>query len=86
VNKEDTEKLEDPQNWVLKRKIEYEPILKVNDVDIKGEVRLMYLWPDGHDKLILTTNCLRLSSGKMINSQLNKTSEWCSALIVFMQK
>jgi hypothetical protein len=86
VTKDDIEKIKDPQNWILERKIEYEPVLKVDDRNIKGEVRLMYLWPDGHERPILTTNCLRLSSGKMINSQLNKNSEWCGASIVFMPK
>ncbi len=59
----------------MERKIEHEPVLKVDDALVKGEVRLMYPWPDGHEKPILTTNCLRLSSGKMINVELNKNFE-----------
>jgi hypothetical protein len=66
--------------------MEYEPVLKVDDALVKGEIRPMHLWPDGNEKPILTTNCLRLTRGKMINSQLNKNSEWSAVSIVFMQK
>jgi hypothetical protein len=86
VTKDDIEKIKDPQNWILQKRIEYEPVLKVDDALMKSEIRLMYLWPDGHAKPILTTNCLRFSSGKMINVQLNAKSKWCGLSIVFMQK
>ncbi|CAF1446533.1 unnamed protein product [Adineta steineri] len=86
VKKSDIEKIKDPKNWILERKIEYEPILNVNGTPIKGEIRLMYLWPDSSEKPILTSNVLRLSTGKMINSQLNKNSEWAGSSMAFFQK
>ncbi|CAF0800733.1 unnamed protein product [Adineta steineri] len=86
VKKSDIEKIKDPKNWILERKIEYEPVLNVNSTPIKGEIRLMYLWPDSREKPILTSNVLRLSTGKMINSQLNKNSEWAGSSMAFFQK
>ncbi|CAF4252097.1 unnamed protein product, partial [Adineta steineri] len=79
VKNSDIEKVKNPKNWILERKIEYEPILNVNGTPIKGEIRLMYLWPDSSEKPILTSNVLRLSTGKMINSQFNKNSEWAGS-------
>jgi hypothetical protein len=69
-----------------KKKIEYESVLRVDDALIKGEIRLMYLWPDSEEKPVLTTNGLRLTKDKIVNTQLNENSKWCGASTVFMQK
>jgi hypothetical protein len=86
VTKEDITKLKDPENWILEKKIEYEPILKVDDSDVIAEIRLMYLWPDGDERPTLTTNATRLSTGKMINVSKSKNSEWAGSSIAFMRK
>ncbi|UJR11009.1 hypothetical protein I4U23_015193 [Adineta vaga] len=86
VTKKDIEKIKDPENWILESKIEYEPAFQNDDnAMVKAEIRLVYFWPDRDKRPILTTNCTRLSTGKMINAQLNKNERWVGGTISFIQ-
>ncbi|CAF1383243.1 unnamed protein product [Adineta ricciae] len=86
IKRDDIPKIKDPENWILERKIGYEPAFRsADDEMVKAEIRLMYFWPDGDQRPILTTNCTRLSTGKMINAQLNKDARWVGGTISFMK-
>lgn len=83
VSKTDVEKIEDPENWILQRKVAYEPVLRAPDGGVKAEIRLMYLWPDGEEP-ILAINLARLSRGKMIGVRYNKDFDWVGGTVGLM--
>ncbi len=76
VTKEDIDKIKDPQNWILQRKVNYAAVIETMDEPAKGEIRIFYFWPDGAARPIATNNLARLSKGKMIGVRYNKDKTW----------
>ncbi len=74
--KEDLEKIKDPQNWILQRKVKYADIIETPDAPAKVEIRIFYFWKDGEARPIATNNLARLSKGKMVGVSYNKDKEW----------
>lgn len=80
VTKADIDNIKDPENWILQRKVIYEPAVQAPDGGVKAEIRLMYLWPDGEEPQ-LCINLARLSRGKMIGVRYNKDFDWVGGTI-----
>ncbi|HZI54810.1 MAG TPA: hypothetical protein VFD56_13945 [Chitinophagaceae bacterium] len=76
VTKEDIDKVKDPENWILQRKVKYADIIETPDVPAKAEIRLFYFWKDGQTRPVPANNLSRLSKGKMIGVRYNKDKEW----------
>jgi len=76
VTQEDIDKVKDPENWILQRKVKYADVIQTPDDPAKAEVRIMYLWKDGWDRPKPAINLARLSKGKMIGVRYNKDKEW----------
>ncbi|SHG99431.1 hypothetical protein [Pedobacter caeni] len=85
VKKEDIEAITDPENWILQRKVNYEPVVQAPDGGVKVEIRLMYLWPEGKEP-VLCINLARLSRGKMIGVRYNKDFDWVGGTVGLMEK
>ncbi len=85
VTKEDITSLEDPENWILQRKVSYAPVVQAPDGGVKVEIRMMYLWEEGKEPQ-LCINLSRLSRGKMIGVRYNKDFDWVGGTICFMEK
>lgn len=85
VKKEDIEGITDPENWILQRKVIYEPVVQAPDGGVKVEIRLMYLWPEGKEP-VLCINLARLSRGKMIGVRYNKDFDWVGGTVGLMEK
>jgi hypothetical protein len=66
--------IENPEDWLLQRKIEYAPVVETLDVPAKAEVRMMFAWKDGRPRLI--NNLVRMSKGKMMGVDFNKNKTW----------
>jgi hypothetical protein len=86
VNIENIAGIKDPENWILQRKVVYDPFVPTPDGSAKCEIRLMYLWPDGDIKPTLATNLVRLSKGKMIGVRYNENFKWVGSTVAFMEK
>jgi len=84
VNEEDIADIKDPENWILQRKVNYEPAVQSPDGGVKAEIRIMYLWPDGGEPQ-LCINLARLSRGKMIGVRYNADFDWVGGTIGFME-
>jgi hypothetical protein len=76
VTKADIDKIDDPQNWILQRKVKYADVIITPDVPAKAEIRLFYFWKDGAARPVPANNLARLSKGKMIGVRYNKDKEW----------
>ncbi|TDO27058.1 hypothetical protein [Sediminibacterium goheungense] len=86
VTKEDIEKVNDPQNWILQRKVKYADVIETPDIPAKVEIRIFYFWKDGEPRPIATNNLARLSKGKMIGVRYNKDKEWVGGSLVYFEE
>lgn len=83
VSRNDLERITDRENFILQRKITYEPVIETPDVPAKAEVRLLYIW---EDKPLLVNNIVRLSKGKMMGVDFNKEKSWVGSSIGYVEK
>ncbi|MDR6945348.1 hypothetical protein [Mucilaginibacter pocheonensis] len=86
VTESDINNINDPENWILQQKVNYEPVIQAPDGGVKAEIRLLYLWPDGNTKPTLAINLARLSRGKMIGVRYNKDFDWVGGTVAFMPR
>jgi hypothetical protein len=86
VLREDVEKVKDPENWILQRKVKYAEIIKTPDEPAKAEIRIFYFWKDGDQRPVATLNLARLSKGKMIGVRYNKDKTWVGGTIAYFEK
>ena len=84
VNEEDINSIKDPENWILQRKVTYEPVIEAPDAGVKAEIRMMYLWPEGGEPQ-LCVNLGRLSRGKMIGVRYNADFDWVGGTVGLME-
>ncbi|PTT00836.1 hypothetical protein DBR11_08940 [Pedobacter sp. HMWF019] len=85
VKLQDIKDVKDPHNWILQRKVQYEPVVQALDGRVKAEIRLMYLWPENGEPQ-LCINLARLSRGKMIGVRYNKDFDWVGGSVGLMEK
>jgi len=86
VTGSDIEKITDPENWILQRKVKYADIIKTRDVPAKAEIRIFYFWKKGAARPVAVNNLARLSKGKMIGVRYNKDKEWVGGSVAFFEK
>ena len=86
VTQADIDKITDPENWILQRKVNYAPIIETMDEPAKAEIRLFYFWKDEWERPIAVHNLARLSKGKMIGTRYNKDKTWVGGTVAFFEK
>lgn len=86
VTMEDIEKIKDPENWILQRKVKYANAIRTPNDAAKVEIRMMYIWKEGAARPQLVTNLSRLSKGKMIGVRYNKDKDWVGASVAFFEQ
>ncbi|WPO84460.1 hypothetical protein SD427_09020 [Chryseobacterium sp. JJR-5R] len=71
--KEITDAIEDQQNYILQRKVTYEPVFEdINGSFSKAEIRLLYIWREQDERPILLQNLGRMTKADMVNVDFNK--------------
>ncbi|WP_449387249.1 hypothetical protein [Chryseobacterium lineare] len=71
--KEITDAIDDKENYILQRKVNYEPVFKdINGDFSKGEIRLLYIWRENDERPILLENLARMTKADMVNVDFNK--------------
>jgi len=86
VTKEDIDKVADPENWILQRKVKYADVIKTPNVPAKAEIRIFYFWKDGIERPVAVTNLARLSKGKMIGVRYNMDKDWVGGSVCYFEK
>ncbi|MFB6454817.1 hypothetical protein ACE38W_06055 [Chitinophaga sp. Hz27] len=85
VTREDIDAIEDPENWILQRKVQYAPAIETPTGPAICEIRMMYIWPDDAARPILVHNLSRLSKGKMIGVGFNSSDTWVGGSCCFFE-
>jgi hypothetical protein len=75
----------DRKNFMLQKKVHYEPVVQAPDGLVKAEIRLLYLWEPGSGRPTLLTNLARLSRGEMIGVKYNKDKTWVGGTVCFFE-
>jgi hypothetical protein len=71
--KDITDAIEDKENYILQRKVTYEPIFEdINGEFSKAEIRLLYIWRENDERPILLENLGRMTKAAMVNVDFNK--------------
>jgi hypothetical protein len=86
VTKEDIEKVKDPHNWILQRKVKYADVIQTPNVPAKAEIRIFYFWKDGWERPVAVNNLARLSKGKMIGVRYNMDKDWVGGSVALFEK
>ena len=76
VTAADLDALTDKANYLLQRKVAYEPVVQSPDGLVKCEIRLLYSWPQPDAQPLLLAGLGRLSRGEMIGVDFNKDKDW----------
>ncbi|MBL0339648.1 MAG: hypothetical protein IPP71_01285 [Bacteroidetes bacterium] len=86
VTKEAITNVKDPENWILQRKVKYEPIIPSTDGNVKTEIRMLYSWTAGEQDPKLIINMARLSKGEMIGVKFNLNKTWVGGSVGYFEK
>lgn len=86
VTKEDIDKIQDKENWIIQRKVNYASAIETPDDAAKAEIRLFYFWEPNSKRPVATNNLSRLSKGKMIGVRYNKDKEWVGGSFCLFEK
>lgn len=85
VTQADIDKITDPENWILQKKVNYDSIIETMDEPAKAEIRLFYFWKEGWERPLAVHNLSRLSKGKMIGTRYNKDKKWVGGSVAFFE-
>jgi len=78
---EKLEKLPDAHGWILQEKVHYADIIPTAEgARSKAEIRMMFIWPDGGEPLLIN-NLVRMSQGAMMGVKFNKNKTWVGSSI-----
>jgi glutathionylspermidine synthase len=83
VTKDMLDEIKDKENYILQKKIVYEPVIETPDVPAKAELRLLFVW---NDKPMLVNNLVRLTKGKMVGVDYNKDKTWVGSSIAYFEQ
>lgn len=76
VTPEAVNQINDRENWILQKKVNYAAVIETPDEPAKAELRIFYFWEPGKARPVATNNLARLSKGKMVGVRYNKDKEW----------
>ncbi len=85
VEREELAGIADPENYILQKKVSYEPVIQAPDGLVKCEIRMLYIWPDEAKRPQLLTSLSRLSRGEMIGVRFNKDFTWVGGSAAFYE-
>jgi hypothetical protein len=76
VSKEDVDKIQDKENWIIQRKVQYADVIETPAEPAKAEIRIFYFWEENKARPVAANTLSRLSKGKMIGVRYNKDKQW----------
>ena len=86
VNQSILQNLQDPENYILQKKVAYEPVIQAPDGLVKCEIRMMFGWADAAKEPELLISLSRLSRGEMIGVRFNKDFTWVGGSAAFYEE
>jgi len=85
VTPELLDQLDDKGNYILQKRVEYQPFPIAPDGGVKVEIRMLMIWEHGKPTARIVNNLVRLSKGAMIGVKYNKDKDWVGASVGFFE-
>jgi hypothetical protein len=85
ISADDISNIKDPSAWILQEKVEYANCIETPTGPAKAELRLFYFWDESKQEYIAIMNLARLSKGKMIGVNYNKTATWVGGSLAYFE-
>jgi hypothetical protein len=85
VSPEDPDRITDPENWILQKKVRYAPAIQTPEEPCMVEVRIICMQKPGADKPVPAQNLVRISKGKMTGTRYNLNKEWVGGTIGYFE-
>ena len=85
LNRFDLDAIEDKENYILQRKVNYAPLIATPNQPAKCEVRMLMLWEKGAARPKIVNNLARLSKGEMVGVRYNKNKDWVGGSVGFFE-
>jgi hypothetical protein len=86
ISARDLDGISDRHNYILQRRVKYEPVIKSPNEPVKCEIRILMLWNKDETKATIVNNLIRLSKGAMIGVKYNKDKDWVGASVGFFSR
>jgi hypothetical protein len=78
--------INDPENWILQKKVNYAAAIETPSGPSKAEIRLFYFWDKQLGRYVATNNLTRISKGPMIGVSYNNTATWIGGSISYFEQ
>ncbi|MEI8142295.1 MAG: hypothetical protein WCG90_05465 [Chitinophagia bacterium] len=78
-------KIDDPENWILQKRVSYAAVIETPSGPSKAEIRLFYFWDKNLNRYMATNNLTRISKGPMIGVSYNDTATWIGGSISYFE-
>jgi hypothetical protein len=78
--------INDPENWILQKKVSYAAAIETPSGPSKAEIRLFYFWDSPMNCYVATNNLTRISKGTMIGVRYNDTATWIGGSISYFEQ
>jgi hypothetical protein len=87
VKREDIESINNPDNFILQKKVNYHPGIETLDPSdpAKCEIRMMLIWNNEWDRPRLVNNLVRFSKGEMVGVRYNMGKDWVGSSVAFFE-
>jgi len=85
LNKYDIDAIQDPENYILQKKVEYAPVIQTPTEPAKCEIRMLMIWEKDAPQPRIINNLARLSKGLMVGVKYNKDKDWVGASVAFFE-
>lgn len=86
ITKTDLEEITDPENFILQKKVVYQPIIETPTGNAKCEIRMLMLWESDKDEVRIVNNLVRISKGEMVGVRYNKDKDWVGGSVAFFRQ
>lgn len=85
ITKSDLEAITTPENFILQKKVAYEPIIETPSGKATCEIRMLMLWDTESDQIRIVNNLVRISKGEMVGVRYNKDKDWVGGSVAFFR-
>ena len=76
--------LQDPENYILQKKVDYAPVIETPEEPARAEIRMMFLWKEGaNERPRLVNNLVRMGKGKMMGVDFNRDKTWVGGSLAY---
>jgi hypothetical protein len=86
ISARDLDEIEDRENFILQRKVNYEPVIETPSGPAKCELRVMMVWEKEASQVKLVNNLVRISKGEMVGVRYNRDKDWVGASVGFFPR